>query len=71
MNTCKECRWWKEEPKEPRGLCISDKFVSVNYSADSYPPDTLVYSDGFDTGPNFGCIHWEELSDRKDSDEQT
>lgn len=49
------------------GICISEKFVdrSDDYELPPADNDALSYSDSegymasFQTGPMFGCVHWE------------
>ena len=63
MNTCKNCKFWKQKEKKTSGECANKKFANGN---DVYkcPKDGLRYWDyegyecGFETGPNFGCIHF-------------
>jgi hypothetical protein len=64
-NVCIDCTHWKktvDNDKVIKGKCSCEKFV---YD-DLCPIDGLEYWDfenykaGFYTGPNFGCVHWEE-----------
>jgi len=66
---CKNCKFWEEVNK--RGdlywKCDSDKFVYNQFQDfEGLPLDGFVYFDyeeysaGFKTGPEFGCIHWNE-----------
>lgn len=69
MNTCDVCKHWElDEDKYISksiltGECKNNKFV---YDRDC-PIDGLRYWDyegysaGFETGPKFGCIHWEKI----------
>jgi hypothetical protein len=63
---CVTCRYWKrctDEFTGPyAGTCSCEKFI---YEAgDKLPKDALTYWDyesyaaGFETGENFGCVHW-------------
>ena len=65
MNTgrCVTCRFWERLVEgEHLGLCSSEKFVESDL--DDCPIDGLEYWDyesnsaGFNTGEQFGCIHW-------------
>jgi hypothetical protein len=59
--TCKDCKHWSgytEEWRDAMGICLREK---IAYYASSYgvilgpfEKDAL-----FETGKNFGCIHWE------------
>lgn len=67
MGRCKDCGNWCGDEKSDAAECASEKFV---YSVDARTPiDGLGYSDsegwsaGFDTGPEFGCIHFKERRD--------
>jgi len=57
MIRCKDCQEWDKE----KMYCYSDKFVHASDIEDL--DDHFVYwnsesySAGFNTGPNFGCIH--------------
>lgn len=75
IGTCKECRWWDRTnsmiemftKSSDYGICSHGKFnycegfSQFNGTTDDY----LVYCDGegyhasFETGADFGCIHWE------------
>lgn len=62
MSTCKECRWWIGYPKEgsPLRSCMMPKLLKMPTPPPSdgalpgYMPEF-----GIDTGPDFGCIHFE------------
>lgn len=71
MNRCKTCKWWTppELPHPSRranpyaGNCGNEHFKTGNNPC---PEDGLSYWDtmvgwdsGFNTGPEFGCIHHE------------
>lgn len=72
MKTCKNCIFWErykeagdiESRGEHAGICNSAKFIDANDSCEKVPKDGLRYWDyegysaGFETGENFGCIHW-------------
>jgi hypothetical protein len=63
-NTCGKCaHWTRIEFGEPHaGKCASDKFIY----GDQPPKDGLTYWDyesykaGFETGEDFGCIHFSD-----------
>jgi hypothetical protein len=70
---CKDCAYWtrKKYPHEPEpekvGNCKCDKFVYTGGFDDNETPiDGLGYSDYesysacFETGENFGCIHFKK-----------
>lgn len=75
MSHCKTCKHWtsfrKAYPSSGcterfhGGICMSPKLMEATYDDDNYAPDTLVYpyqEDGdFWTGPEFGCVHHEEV----------
>jgi hypothetical protein len=66
---CKTCEEWHcgkdylTGGKYVAGSCKSEKFVYTGES-ERVPIDGLGYCDGelhsasFETGPEFGCIHW-------------
>lgn len=65
--TCDKCAHWtpSDSIKRPNeGTCSSDKFAYIG--EDTIEPDELGYSDyegysaNFNTGPKFGCIHWQK-----------
>lgn len=66
--TCKTCKHHKAEqynrPWAPGyKYCQSDKIIEDGYPLIPVKPsDMLVYdyseSGGFQTGPDFGCVHW-------------
>ena len=64
MNTCKDCFYWYPLGTMSAGSCHSDKFVYLP-DCDTLPADGLAYWDNdgdgaeFETGPDFGCIHWQ------------
>jgi len=73
-NTCKTCRWWDdghEYAGQLRRPCTHPKVVSIAGGLDSSPRETApldgvvcdgeVYGGSFETGANFGCIHYEPL----------
>ena len=69
MNTCKDCKWWDvmlgdgwEEAWRGRGWCNNPKLLWEPGVTDG--ADMLSAGEGSvpcvpDTGPDFGCIHWE------------
>lgn len=63
MRTCKECRWWTGHHKEgnPLRACTMPKLMTMQ---SPLPSDAALASYmpimGIDTGPDFGCIHFEQ-----------
>jgi len=64
QDRCITCRHWtRNGESETSGKCGSSKFV---YGFSGFPKDSLCYWDhegysaGFDTGEDFGCVHWAE-----------
>ena len=66
MNTCKTCQHWDEvRPLWGRNIelaeCLSGKFMEGDHD---YDTDCVIYTyeegGSFLTGPDFGCIHYEE-----------
>ncbi len=70
LGRCGKCKHWRRYSMEfdvnyhgkHAGTCNSDKFV---YDEGPQPPqdglrywDYEGYSAGFDTGEDFGCVHW-------------
>lgn len=67
---CKNCRWWDETPYLGGGECDNKKVIDGDYdkdgadvSCDGDHGDYVDYENLFSTGPNFGCVHWEEKED--------
>jgi len=68
MNTCKTCKYWTKNNCDYEythlGDCDCPKWVD-GCMGDA-PPDGVKYHDYegymayFETGEDFGCIHWEE-----------
>jgi hypothetical protein len=65
--TCKNCEYWHTYKNEHTGKCRNDKFVYIGGFDDIETPiDGLGYSDcesynaSFETGEQFGCIHFKE-----------
>lgn len=72
MNICKSCTFWErygdagdiEYHGAHAGMCKCDRFVDANDTSEKVPKDGLRYWDyegysaGFETGEDFGCIHW-------------
>ncbi len=59
---CKNCKWWGEGEYK-HGLCR----IMTKMSDDAYEEhDDIISGNGYDcdeslfSGPNFGCIHWQE-----------
>jgi len=74
IGTCKECKWWERHIEEYENLnygkcsCLKFAYKFSDYSPrnqESDIKDMLVYGDDegyhadFETGEDFGCIHWE------------
>lgn len=75
---CADCVFWKRDEifdwrtetasDAPYGYCNNSKFVYTG-DGDKTPEDGLGYWDcesykaGFQTGENFGCIHFKERED--------
>ena len=59
---------WIPEGRELLGECSSKKFIYGAEGERPFPDDSLVYDDfesydaGFETGRNFGCIHFKARS---------
>jgi len=71
MNTCKDCKWWdayhKDDPANSFGMCRAERFAEDVQAVVKSPiegewPADGKY-DGFDTAPDFGCIHWEKKNE--------
>jgi hypothetical protein len=66
MERCKNCKYWETSLLNSKGAgdCCNEKFVYTGEK--KTPKDGLGYWDnegydaGFETGEDFGCIHWEE-----------
>lgn len=69
MNTCKDCKWWecvkvhgKTRIMMVWGDCTNMKLQTA-FDALTWPSDGLNASDYIQapvTGPEFGCVHWEQ-----------
>jgi hypothetical protein len=59
---CKDCKSWDApdvKDREPfRGHCKSPKVGGALGEDDDGAMDNEAYG-GIDTGPDFGCVHWE------------
>ena len=68
--TCKDCKYWsKRHVTDINGGCSNDKFVyndgMVSLQMQEFNDclvygDTEMYNAWFQTGPNFGCVHFED-----------
>lgn len=66
---CKACVWWTPKNRDRTiGECHHEKFVyHYGFGESSCPKDGLAYWDqecynaGFETGVEFGCIHFEKV----------
>jgi hypothetical protein len=69
---CKTCKHWEHHPKrdvEHYGACSNPNFIygTAQYDRDREKSkfnelfywDSESWAAGFETGENFGCIHWE------------
>ncbi len=71
-NTCKNCIFWKRYGIPGRGFCRNENFGEIEIGKQSMNDASikgLAYwgygkpaRGGFDTGEDFGCIHFEEKS---------
>lgn len=74
LGRCKTCKHWQRYSSDfdlnyhgkHAGTCNSDKFV---YDSVTQPPqdglrywDTKDYNASFNTGEDFGCVHWTAAS---------
>lgn len=69
MNTCKHCLHWQKDEAGFMGTCSCEKFVEqgtgrVERDGMEYW-DYEGYSAGFNTGKDFGCIHWKQKTKKK------
>ena len=66
LNTCKDCKWWDGLPTDSYNDCSHDKIYHYCPDYMERLPDALmVYyledkGGSIQTGPDFGCVHWEE-----------
>ena len=66
MNTWKTCKWWGEGPRDwtfpdVRSCGWESQRIDMSDTIYPYYLDDLGEQDAnFETGPDFGCIHWEE-----------
>ena len=73
QNTCKTCKWWRWFPKEHWLPLISDpvQFKCMNEHVASDDPAGIVDGEDYDgvwTGPDFGCVHYEETQEQLPQD---
>lgn len=66
MNTCQICRWWAPNVNgKPRTgkvfACLNEKLNQPSFEI-AERPDCAGPDEGghFVTGPDFGCVHFEE-----------
>jgi hypothetical protein len=59
--TCKNCDYWRGPYADGSGVCDHDK---LNQDINQLDLDGLGQEiwEAICTGPEFGCIHWEEAS---------
>lgn len=66
MNTCKDCLCWKDvhtvEDGFLVGLCDSPKikYGIMTEKDRASPNDCEGYHASFETGEDFGCVHWKQ-----------
>lgn len=71
MNKCKNCKYWLRNTKEFEtkdfGECTCKKFQYEDIFREKKTTDDMLlyadyegYSASFETGQNFGCIHFKE-----------
>ena len=69
MNTCKDCKWWGRLDNYDNNLKYCEKSESFAlsewrkiFSGSEWDDHdhALRLTDNCVTGPDFGCIHWEE-----------
>lgn len=60
IGTCKDCKWWEKDEHwgDNVGICQSPKIADPAIDAQAFQC-TDKYEDIL-TGPDFGCVHWEE-----------
>ena len=56
LGRCKTCTYWGEDYADGALRCCRHHKLSLNTSADS----ATAYGDDIYTGPEFGCVHYEE-----------
>ncbi len=68
---CKDCKHWRcfcyqRDPNEPSGRCISEKFTQDDKAPSHFDGirTDKPYMTGFETGAEFGCIHFVEKASR-------
>ncbi len=68
---CKTCKFWgwPEDSKDKYNQCLCDKLTYMSDVGEFPPIDGLAtyheWDDRVFTGPEFGCIHWEERPEDK------
>lgn len=69
IGTCKECKWWGDSLSEEcdHRQCMSGNFTGNLYD-EKRTKEGLSYYHGVQTGPDFGCIHWEPKNPHRGSD---
>lgn len=58
MNKCKDCKWWDFTSDSKYRFCDHPKITGA-YNGDELDWVSNV-DEGILTGPEFGCVHWEE-----------
>lgn len=60
IGACKDCKWWEKDEHwgDNVGICQSQKIADPAIDAQAFQC-TDKYEDIL-TGPDFGCVHWEE-----------
>lgn len=76
--TCKNCRFWgAPRGTLPYGECHSPSWITDEVESDAPDPAGVQLIGGGDcwwaemtTGPDFGCIHFEERKQEEEGDER-
>lgn len=70
QRVCRTCRWWGSDPdtlpqfpgRELHRACECPKVGGGSYGDESrMGPDAANSYETIGTGPEFGCIHWQEM----------
>jgi hypothetical protein len=66
MNTCKSCRWWNSRANRFTKQRACDNPRLISFGEDGLNSDDFGQETELETGPDFGCIHWDgELAEQK------
>lgn len=71
MNTCATCRFWDVKGNHAHGPAVGDCNephhdyfpVPEHLAGACVPVDAEGYSGYIETGPNYGCVHWQAYQD--------